>query len=156
MAVIIVLVLCPQSLVSPVTLASVGAACSDFPVCRHSDKEAADGQVKQKNVFLSEEEHVHQQLHQVGLSNDRPEEEFADKAGCDGLEKRGRQKDSGKALLVTRVEDLHHFIESVLGLLLQTLHKQSGLQVWNIWPKKRHWSHTLTRCTESWVELRRK
>lgn len=103
-------------------------------------------QVKQGDVFLSEEEHVHQQLHQVGLSNDRPEEEFADEAWCDGLQQRGCQEDPGKALLMTRVEDLHHFTESMLGLLLQALHKQSGLQVWNIWPQKRHWSHTLKRC----------
>lgn len=100
-------------------------------------KKQPDGQAEQREVLLSEEEHIHQQLHQVGLSNDGPEEEFADEAGRDGLQERGRQEDPGKALRVTRVQDLHHFAESVLGLLLQALHKQSGLQVWNIWPNKR-------------------
>lgn len=152
MVVIIVLLLSPQSLVSPVTLASAGPTCCDFPVRRHLDNKAADGQVQKRDASLSEEEHVHQQLHQVGLSNDWPKEEFANEAGCDGLQKRGRKEDPGKALLVTGVEDLHHFSESVLGLLLQALHKQSGPQVWNIWPKKRHWSHTLTRWTETGEE----
>lgn len=99
--------------------------------------------------FLSEEEHVYQQLHQVGLSNDGPKEEFTDEAGCDGLQQRGRQEDPGKTLLVKEVESLNHFAESVLGLLLQALHKESSLQVWNIWPTKRHWSHALTRYTET-------
>lgn len=89
-------------------------------------REAAKGQVKHRDVSLSEEEHVHQQLHQVSLSNDGPEEEFADEAGCDGLQQRGCQEDPGKAILVTGVEDLHHFAQGVLGLLLQALHKQCG------------------------------
>lgn len=142
------LILGPQCLVSLVTPSSVGSACCDVPVCHYSDREAADRQVHQTSGSLSEEEHVDQQLNQVGLSNDGPEEEFADEAGRDALQQGGRQKDPGEALLVAGVEDLHHLAEGMLRFLLKALHKQSGLQVWNICPKRRHWSHThiLTHC----------
>lgn len=77
--------------------------------------------------WLSEEEHVDQQLQQVGLSDDRPEKEFRDEAGCDALQHGGCEEDSSEALLVPRVEDLDHLAEGMLSFLLQAFNKQSCL-----------------------------
>lgn len=76
---------------------------------------------------LSEEEHVHQQLQQVGLAYHGPEEEFRDEAGRDALQHGGCEEDSSKALLVPGVEAMDHLAEGVLSFLLQAFHKQSCL-----------------------------
>lgn len=75
---------------------------------------------------------MEQQLQQVGLADDGPEEELAEQAGRDAVQQRGRQQDPGEAVLVARVQEQHHLAEGLLGLLLQALHKHCGLQVWNI------------------------
>lgn len=85
------------------------------------------GTVTRPPPSLSEEEHVDQQLQQFGLSDDRPEKEFRDEAGCDALQHGGCEEDSSEALLVPRVEDLDHLAEGVLSFLLQAFNKQSCL-----------------------------
>lgn len=74
---------------------------------------------------LSEEEHVHHQLQQVGLAYHGPEEEFRDEARRDALQHRGREEDSGESLAVPPVEEQHHLPQGVLGFLLQAFNKHT-------------------------------
>ena len=77
-------------------------------------------------ALLSAEEHVDQQLQQVGLAYHGPEEEFSDEAGRDALQQGGCEEDSSEALLAG-LDELDHLAEGVLGLLLQAFHKESCL-----------------------------
>lgn len=52
---------------------------------------------------ISAEEHVDQQLQQVGLANHRPEEELGDEAGCDALQHGGCEEDPSEAFLLARM-----------------------------------------------------
>lgn len=76
---------------------------------------------------LSAEQHVDQQLQQIGLSYHRPEEEFSDEARCDALQRGGCQEDSSKALLVPRVKELDYLAEGVLSFLLHAMNKEGRL-----------------------------
>lgn len=83
--------------------------------------------MKSASPLLSAEEHVDQQLQQIGLAYHGPEEEFRDEAGRDALEHGGCEEDSSKALLVPWVKELDHLAEGVLSFLLQAFNEQSCL-----------------------------
>lgn len=73
---------------------------------------------------LSEEEHVHHQLQQVGLAYHGPEEEFRDEAGRDALQRGGREEDPREPFVVPLVKEQDHLPEGVLGFLLQVFNKR--------------------------------
>lgn len=79
------------------------------------------------HLLLSAEEHVDQQLQQIGLAYHGPEEEFGDEAGRDALQHGGCEEDASKALLVPRAQELDHLAEGMLSLLLQAFDEQSCL-----------------------------
>lgn len=85
-----------------------------------------------RTPVLSAEEHVGQQLQQIGLAYHGPEEKFSDEAGRDALQHGGREENSSEALPVTWVKELDHLPEGVLSFLLQAFNKQSCLQIWDI------------------------
>lgn len=76
---------------------------------------------------LSAEEHVDQQLQQIGLADHGPQEEFSEQAGCDALQRGGGKEDLGKALVVPWVKEPDHLAEGLLSLLLQAFNEESGL-----------------------------
>lgn len=85
------------------------------------------GSLHEVHPVLPTEEHVDQQLQQVGLTNHRPEEQFSDEAGRDGLQHGGCEQDLCEALLVPWVKELDNVSQGMLSFLLQPLNKQSRL-----------------------------
>lgn len=77
-------------------------------------------------------QHFRDELNDVCVADDGPEEEVCDKGRRDGFQGGGNQQNAGKAALVLRMQGPQDLLKCSLGFPLEALDVQGGSQPWDV------------------------